>query len=400
MKLARPLAIALTAVLGAASAMQAAGTQPSSVTTSFPLKIFKEVAKGRGSENVLISPYSISTALTMTYLGAAGGTKTAMGDVLNLTGTEADIGTHCKEVRDSLQNPGANTQLAIANALFADKEIKFKDQFLNANKQYFNAGVTALDFKAPSSPGAINNFVSESTHGKITRIVDKIPDDAILYLVNAIYFKGNWENKFDKNATQPRAFHLAGGQSKDMPMMNMHRSDFRYFETSDFQAINLGYADKRLSMYVFLPKESTTLDAFEAQLNDTTWSKWKGQFRFKEGNLSMPKFLISDDMKLKAPLSAMGMQVAFSRKNADFTDMNSKEHPCISEVLHKTYMEVNEEGTEAAAVTSVGMMKTATMHMPEQPFNMIVDRPYFIALRDSKTDTLLFVGHIADPSAK
>lgn len=400
MKLARPLAIALTAVLGAASAMQAAGTQPSSVTTSFPLKIFKEVAKGRGNENVLISPYSISTALTMTYMGAAGGTKTAMGDVLNLKGSEAENGAHCKEVQDSLQNPGGDTTLAVANALFASKGVKFKDQFLNDNKQYFNAKVTALDFKAPSAPGTINNFVSESTHGKITQIVNQIPADAVLYLVNAIYFKGNWEHKFDKSATKPQAFHFANGTSKDLPMMNMSRSDFRYFETSDFQAVNLGYADKRLSMYVFLPKESKNLDAFEAQLDDANWNKWKQQFRVKRGNLSMPKFVISDKMKLNEPLSVMGMQVAFSRTKADFTGMNSTEHPCISEVMHKTYMEVNEEGTEAAAVTSVGMMKTATMHIPEEPFSMIVDRPYFIALRDSKTDTLLFVGHIADPSAK
>jgi serpin B len=400
MNLGLPLAVALTVVLGAATALNAGGATTSAGKAAFPISLFKAVAKGKTKKNVLVSPLSVSTALTMAYMGAAADTKKAMASTLDLTGTDTEAGTKYKQTLDSLRQPGGSTKLEIANALFARQKIKFKEKFLDQNKQYFNAKVTTLDFKSPTATATINKFVADSTHNKIKSIVDEIPENQVLYLVNAIYFKGSWDDPFDKGATTSRDFHLADGTVKKVPMMREGGDDLFYFDTSSFQAIKLGYADKRLSMCIFLPKKSSSLDAFEAQLDESKWNEWKYNFRKRPGLLTLPKFTVSDGMKLNPILAQLGMGIAFDPRKADFSGINVEDDPYISEVMHKTFMEVNEEGTEAAAVTSIGVAAATGAPVLPPPFIMNVDRPFFIAIHDSKTDNLLFVGHIADPSAQ
>lgn len=386
-------------LLAAALAMIVSPAYAQDKGNSFPFKLFQDLARQRQAENLLISPFSVSTALGMTYLGAGGETKTVMGNVLNLKGkNDAAVSADAKATLDKLRRPGGGTKLEIANGLFGNKQFSFKPDFLSSNKSTYDAGIESLDFGSPEALKRINGWVSDKTRGKIPTIVDKIGNDAILYLINAIYFKGSWSNKFDPSETKAQSFTKADGKSKQVQMMHLSRSDFKYLENNEFQAINLPYADKRLSLYVFLPAKGKSLSAFEQNFTESKWQAWVNQFHKREGSLSLPRFKVEDKMSLKAPLESLGMAVAFAPGKADFSAMVKTDKPVyISQVMHKTFMEVNEEGTEAAAATSVEMSVTSAPMNPDPPFNMRVDRPFVIALHDRETARLLFVGHIANP---
>lgn len=368
---------------------------------SFPFKFYQAVAKGKVDSNLLISPLSVSTALGMAYPGAEGQTKKALADVLDFGDASDDaVNQQAKKDLDSLRNPGGGTKLEIANALFSEKRFKFNDEFLSTDREFYDAEVRPLDFKSPEAVPAINSWVSEKTHGKIPTIIDEIGADAVLFLINAIYFKGIWEHKFEKDATEQADFCTASGGTKKVPMMHMSRSDFRYMENDRFQAVNLSYADKRLSMYVFLPKQESSLALFEAGLNQASWDEWLSGFGKREGFIGLPRFKIEDKYLLNDPLSDIGLGIAFDPARADFSrmaDLTPAERLYFSRVLHKTFMDVNEEGTEAAAVTAIEFSVTSAPMSPVPPFRMIVDRPFFIAVCDSETGKILFAGHIVNP---
>ncbi|MGE0266805.1 MAG: serpin family protein [Candidatus Obscuribacterales bacterium] len=368
-------------------------------TDSFGLDLFKQLSKEKPGENLLMSPYSISTALTMTLNGAGGKTKEAMIDVLKLGKPDLkSIDEQAQAVRSSLASSGGGVILEVANALFARKGISFNKDFLEANKRYFDASTKTVDFKSKEALGIINGWVSEKTHGKIPTIIDQIPGDAILYLINAIYFKGTWEHQFKKSATTAGDFKLASGKTREVKMMHAHRDDYPYLENEKFQAINLYYKNRDKSLYLFLPREGSSLEKFEADLSAASLQGFFEGFRNREGSLAMPRFKLEDRRKLKSSLSALGMKIAFDPNRADFKKMASiDENILIDEVFHKTFMEVNEEGTEAAAVTAVQMARATAMMNPVRPFDMVLDRPFFFVLRDNKTGTVLFLGHVMDP---
>ncbi|MDZ4836365.1 MAG: serpin family protein [Candidatus Melainabacteria bacterium] len=396
------LSVVLAMMLGFTGGAHAQNEKPAAdgVNDSFPFQLFQEIAKGKQKANVLISPLSVSTALGMTYAGAGGETKSALAKVLNFApgATDEAINQQTKATLDSLREPGGDTKLEIANAIIGDKNVTFKQPFLDTNTKFFDAEVQSLDFKAPESVNTINSWVSKKTHEKIPTILSAIAPDAILYLINAIYFKGTWENKFEKSETREQNFNTAGNGTKKVQMMHDSRSDFRYMENDQFQAVRLPYADKRLSMYVFLPKENQTLLSFETNLSQSVWQEWMNHFRKRTGEVGLPRFKIADSMEMTSPLSALGLDVAFSEGRADFSEMvETAQRVFISKVLHKTFMEVNEEGTEAAAVTAIEMSVTSAPANPVPPFVMIVDRPFFIALSDEQTGKILFAGHIANP---
>jgi serine protease inhibitor len=370
-------------------------------TNAFGLKLFQTLAKDSADKNLLISPLSISLALTMTYNGADGTTKSAMASALGFGGqTSDDVNAEAQAVMNSLRKPGGTTRLEIANSLFGSKKVAFKAPFIDANKKYFDAEVESIDFGDPGSLGKINGWVSKKTHAKIPTILDEINPAAVLYLLNAIYFKGAWEHEFETAQTESKPFHLANGSKKDVAMMKMYRGDFSYAETPEFQAVSLPYNDKRLSLFVFLPAKNQSLASFEKTLTAANWESWMKKFHVKPGEVQLPRFKFSDDFKLAEPLSAIGMRQAFDPRGANFSKMAVvPEGPLfISQVLHKTFMEVNEEGTEAAAVTAVVMVPGSAPVAAPKPFSFVADRPFFIALHDSETNKLLFLGHIADPS--
>jgi serpin B len=298
--------------------------------------------------------------------------------------------------RAALENPDAKVKLQIANSLWARQGIQFKSDFIKRTRDYFGAQVTALNFDDPAAPATINQWVSEKTNGKIDRIVDQIDANSVLFLINAIYFKGAWASEFDKAKTHDNDFTLARG-SKRVPMMSQS-GNYPYLETRDFQAVSLPYGGGRVSFYVFLPSPSSNLAAFEKSLNEASWQQWMDQFRATDGDISLPRFRVTYEAGLNDALKAMGMGVAFDSGQADFSGMmeTSGQRVYISRVKHKTFAEVNEEGTEAAAVTSTEM-RTTSMQAPRRRFRMVVDRPFFCAIRDNTSGTILFMGSIYDP---
>lgn len=390
-------ALTLT-VLAALTVPDCLGSQPNSPDSSpFAIDLFKTVAANRANENVLVSPLSAHTALAMTYTGAEGETEKAMGKTLGLS-NKLEAAGQTKARLESLRNPGAKTKLEIANALFGDKNISFRPDFLKTTRENFDAELNSLDFgNSEAALKTINDWVAKQTHGKITSILDSIGKDAILYLVNAVYFKGLWSEPFDKKQTSLETF-FSPDKAEKVPTMHMHSDDFQYFESPDFQALMLPYNDKRLSLLIFLPAKNKNLQSFENSLDQKKFENYTQAFRKREGSLSLPKFKIEDKMLLNDPLGKMGMGIAFDPERADFKKMvNLKANVYISKVLHKTFMEVNEEGTEAAAVTAVEMSVATAMMPTNPPFEMKVNRPFFIALRDWKTGAVLFAGHVVKP---
>ncbi|HEY9650680.1 MAG TPA: serpin family protein [Coleofasciculaceae cyanobacterium] len=363
--------------------------------TKFGFKLFSEILKQDSNKNVFVSPTSVAIALSMTYNGASGETQQAMAQTLELQGLSLqDINQANNLLKASLENPDPDVQLAIANSLWARKGIDFKRDFLQKNREFFGAKVTELDFAKPNAPGIINNWVKENTRGKIDGIVQDIKPEQVLFLINAIYFKGNWTKPFDKSQTADRSFYLADGSEKQHPMMSQS-GKYQYYENDTFQAVSLPYGKERLSFYVFLPKENTSLDALQQQLTFENWQQWVSQFHKRQGSIQLPRFKFDYEIQLNNSLKALGMESAFDASKANFSNMTSAS-VVINEVKHKTFVEVNEEGTEAAAATSVGMMLTSAQ-FPEEPFQMIVNRPFFCAIRDNQTGTLLFMGSIREP---
>ena len=363
----------------------------------FGFKLYSQLLRESAEKNIFVSPSSVALCLTMAYNGAGGATRAAMARALETEGLSLDeLNRAYAGFRAALENPDAKVKLQIANSLWARQGAPFKPDFLQRTRDYFGARVTALNFDDPAAPATINQWVSEKTNGKIDKIVDQIDANSVLFLINAIYFKGAWEKTFDKAKTREQDFTLVGG-TKRVPMMSQS-GNYAYLESSDFQAVSLPYGGGRVSFYVFLPSPSSSLAAFEKSLNESSWQQWMDQFRATDGDISLPRFRVTYEASLNDALKAMGMGVAFDPAQADFSGMmdTSDQRVYISRVKHKTFAEVNEEGTEAAAVTSTEM-RTTSMQAPRRRFRMIVDRPFFCAIRDNTSGTILFMGSIYDP---
>ncbi|MCL6754565.1 serpin family protein [Nostoc sp. CCCryo 231-06] len=362
----------------------------------FGFKLFSEVLKGdKGENNVFISPSSVAIALAMTYNGASGSTQQAMAKTLELQGMNlAEINSsYAAALKQLLDNQDAKVQLSIANSLWANQDVSFAPDFLKRTQGFYQAKVSNLNFQDAAASSIINNWVKENTKGKITKIVETIEPNQVLFLINAIYFKGNWSNEFDKNQTAQYPFYITSGRRKQHSMMSQE-GDYRYYESEQFQAVSLPYGkDGKVSFYIFLPKQNSNLKAFYQNLNVENWEKWMAQFSKQKGFIRLPRFKTDYDVTLNDALKSLGMEEAFSNK-ANFSGMGK--NFAISQVKHKTFVEVNEEGTEAAAATSVGIVATSLRDEPE-PFRMIVDRPFFCAIRDNQTGSLLFMGSIIEP---
>ena len=367
-----------------------------SANTAFGFKLFAEVAKHDAGKNIFISPASVGLALAMTYNGAVGETKLAVERALEIQGLHHDeLNRAYGQLRHALESADPKVELDIANSLWAKKGVTFNPDFIQRNKQYYGAEATALDFAGPAAPSTINSWVSQKTKGKINQIVDQIDAQTILFLINAIYFKGKWSKEFDKAKTQDGTFTTGAAQQKHLPMM--HQSGkYNYCEGKNFQAVSLPYGDGRASMYIFLPAAGSSLDEFQKNLTAYNWDAWMKQFAQTEGSIAVPRFKVEYEVGLNDALKALGMGVAFDANRADFSGIvQGPGKVYISKVKHKTFAEVNEEGTEAAAVTSVEMR--ATSARIQKTFRMVVDHPFLCAIRDNKTGTMLFVGSITDP---
>jgi len=355
----------------------------------FGLKLFREVihTEADKSKNVFISPLSVSMALGMTLNGANGGTLEAMQKTLELAGlTTEEINQSYKSLIELLVQLDPRVKFQIANSIWHRDDYTFEPDFINLNKTFFNALVRALNFADPGAKDVINGWVKEKTNNLIDKIVDEIKPDHVMFLINAIYFKGVWTYQFDPARTKDDFFVTLGGSKQSCRMMHL-KSDFSYFENASFQAIDLPYGDAGFSMTILLPKARTPIDSLIAALTPETWADWTDGFRTTKVELAMPKFTTQYEIKLNNLLAALGMGAAFT-DFADFTRMYAPGGLRIDEVKHKTFVKVDEEGTEAAAVTSVGVVETS---LP-QIISMRIDHPFVFAIRENHSRTILFIG--------
>ncbi len=370
-------------------------TNISAAHNAFGLDILKELQSEDKSENIFISPSSISLALSMTYNGAVGETKSAMAKTLKLSDFSIEqVNQSSKNLLELLDDPDSKVQIDIANSIWARKGVEFKQSFLDVNQKYYSAKVTTLDFSQEDAVDIMNKWVSDNTVGKIpTIITPPITPAAVMYLINAIYFNGTWSYEFDSKLTEEGEFTSFDGSKHTKPMMHQTREDFSYLETDDFQAVELPYGEKkRLGMYVFLPKKDST--AFFNGLAADDWNSWVSKFKTKEGALILPKFKIEYGQKLNATLEKLGMKIAFS-PDADFSniaDASGVGGFYISNVMHKSFIDVNEEGTEAAAATSVEMKFGMAEQEEQDAFHMEVNKPFFFAIADQETKEIIFMG--------
>ncbi|MCJ7676066.1 MAG: serpin family protein [Sedimentisphaerales bacterium] len=376
----------------------------------FALALFARLRENQG--NLFFSPYSISTALAMTYAGARGQTETQMAKVLHfptLAGEKVPpepvmqegqfhsaFGVVVKDLNQRAKK--GNYELAVANALWGQKGYKLLNDFLRLIETEYGGRLTEVDFvtATESARKTINAWVEEKTRDKIKELLKPGVLDAMtrLVLTNAIYFKGNWARQFKKDRTKQSPFTLASGEKVDAPMMNQ-TGEFRYMEAEDFQALELPYVDNELSMIILLPKETDALPKFEKTLNLEDFSQWLDRLHRREVIVSVPKFKMTSHFSLASVLTSMGMADAFSATAADFSGITGGRDLFISAVIHKAYVDVNEEGTEAAAATGVTMRLTSVG--PTQTPVFRADHPFLFLIRDNHSGGILFIGRLMNP---
>lgn len=343
--------------------------------------------------NFFLSPAGAAFALSMVENGAKGQTLREMATVLQTENLPLiELNQANKALLDRLSSLNPKIQLQIANALWSDKNAEIEPQFTSVNHDSYNAEVSSADFHAPATVNAINNWVSAHTDGKIPTIVEAPLDPALrLIVLDALYFKGDWLKPFDTNQTHDLPFILEGGQTITHPRMN-RSGKFNYDEEDNFQAVALPYAGGGVNMYVFLPKGS--LSALLQQLTSEQFDGAIQRMEPRQGTVELPRFKLQNDYNLTSVLKAMGMGLPFSAE-ADFSGI-SQVPLRISWIKQKTYVDVNEQGTVAAAVTGVMVGAMAVRREPP-PFRMIVDRPFFLAIRERQTGLILFLGAVSDP---
>jgi len=370
--------------------------------TAFAFDLYQALSEEEG--NLFYSPYSISVALAMTYAGARNETEQQMADTLHFTLPQERLHPALNGLDLKLASRGEGAEgkdeegfrLNIANSIWGQEDYEFLNEFLDVLAENYGAGLRLLDFiNAPeSSRITINNWVSDRTEG---RIEDLIPQGAIdtltrLVLTNAIYFNAAWLNPFSEDMTGDGTFHLLDGSEVTVPMMTQTES-FGYSEGEGYQAVELPYDGRELSMVILLPNNGE-FDDFEGTLDADIVDAITNDLKYRKVQLTMPKFEFESEFSLVNPLAAMGMPVAFSGA-ADFSGMTGARDLFISDILHKAFVSVDEAGTEAAAATAVIMSLTAA---PEQPVEVTLDHPFIFLIRDIETGAVLFVGRVANPS--
>ncbi len=363
----------------------------------FGFKLLKEITKAEETpDNIMISPFSVAFALGMTYNGASGDTKTQMQNTLELAGlSDEQINTSYQELIKALTTTDEKVTLSVANSIWYRQGFSVEQPFLDINKTYYNAEVEALDFNSPNAGDIINNWVASKTNNKITKIISSISPQNIMFLINAIYFNGIWKFEFDKEKTGQQTFYLSDGTTKQVDMMEQE-ADFKFLQTDKFRAIELLYGNGNYAMMIGLPNADYTVNDIINDLNETNWQKWTSGFNTVDDlQVYLPKFKFSYEIVLNDVLKALGMPAAFT-SGADFSRINPGISLYISYVKHKTYIDVNEQGTEAAAVTVVALNTTSV----GETNVFMVNRPFFFAIYERHAKSIVFVGKVLDPVYK
>jgi serpin B len=410
------LSLANISTLADTKAMQPDQDSLTVANTCFAFDLLKQIAGKQSGGNVFISPYSISTVLQMVVDGSAGTTKQEIESMLYLNEMVGDSAVGgpkqeiesvrylngmaardeaCKNLVQSITSGQSNVTLNLVNSIWFKQGVGLRPEFAAACTNYFKAETGALDFSSPQSVKIINDWAEMNTHGHIKDIV-RWPMNPLtrVILANAIYFKGRWAREFDKSATKDRAFTSPDGVQKQVPMMQQ-QGHFDYFQGKGFQAVCLPYDGGRLEMELFLPNISSDVNKLLSGFNGSIWqNEIQRQFRVCEGLVVLPHFTLNYDVILNETLEVLGMKRAFS-SDADFSTM-SADKLFLSEVTQKSFLQINEEGTVAAAVTTVSLRAMA-VRRPEKPFEMILDHAFFFGIDDKTTHCILFMGIVSNP---
>ncbi|XP_073728708.1 leukocyte elastase inhibitor isoform X18 [Misgurnus anguillicaudatus] len=387
----------------------------SAANTQFSLNVFKKISEINTSGNVFYSPLSISSALAMVSLGAKGNTKDQILQVLclNKSGPDTEtadqqenqIHSSYNKLMSELNEPGVPYMLSLANRLYGEKSYQFIDKFISDSQKYYQAGLESVDFIKNSEAARvnINNWVEENTQGKIKDLLPQgiLNEMTSLVLVNAIYLKANWEKKFLKQATDDQQFKVNKNETKPVKMMKQKfKFPLTFIPEVNSKILELPYVGKNLSMLIILPNEieddTTGLQQLEKTLTYEKLMEWTKPDNMIVENvqISLPKFKLEETYDMKNLLVKLGMLDAFEKGKANFSGM-SPQNLAVSEVIHKTFVEVNEEGTEAAAATGVGMMLQSCRFVSLKIFN--ADHPFLFFIRHNPTNTILFYGRFCSP---
>jgi len=349
--------------------------------------------------NLFFSPYSISTALAMTLAGARGLTEKQMAEVLHFTLPQAELHKAFGELEKQLNEAGEEDryELSVANALWGQSGYNLLKEFLELTEQSYGAGLREVDFvtQTEKTRQIINAWVEEKTNDRIKDLIKPRELNALtrLVLTNAIYFKGDWANQFDKKRTRDETFKPAKDKEVIVPMMYI-KERFKYWADDKLQVLQLPYKGKELSMIILLPVQIDGLADVEKSLTTEKLDEWTGGLREQEVVVYLPKFKMITDFELSEYLFKMGMPDAFSLPPADFSGITGQKDFYISRVIHKAFVAVDEEGTEAAAATAIVMKFIA---VPARPVTFRADHPFIFIIKDNRSQSILFVGRLMNP---
>lgn len=363
---------------------------------TFGLEVFQKIREESEKENIMISPLSISVAFAMAYNGADKDTKTEMEKAMKLNGlTKEQINNSYKLLIKALQSLDEKVVFEIANAIFYADGFTVKPDFLTINKTVYDAEVEKLNFSSQSAVDRINDWVSDKTNDKITKIIENLSPLDRMVLLNAIYFNGIWTNKFDEKGTHNLSFTKTNGTILEVPMMQKEEK-LNYTANSLFSAVKMPYGNGQYNMIVMLPATGKNSQNVIDALSFSNWKKWMTEFETKDPVVvTMPRFKFAFETKLNDVLKKMGMNKAFQPNVADFSKI-ADEDLYISSAIHKSFIDVNENGTEAAAVTSITFTTTSAGNEPPKTI-FYVDKPFVFAITEKDTDAILFIGEVNHP---
>jgi serine protease inhibitor len=365
---------------------------------SFAFDIFRYVIQSAGqAENVIISPLSISYALSMTVNGANGETRDSILKVLKVNGiTPDEINSSYRDLTKALLSVDKRVLMTIANSVWTENDFIVKKSFMDILTNYYDADSRSFDINDTDAPKKINAWIEDKTNGLIKNMVEKLNDNTLMLLINAIYFKGKWNSEFDPDETLQKPFYKSGGSSVQVPMMRQ-KSDFKIYQGDGFIMGEFPYGQGNFVMDIILPDANDGVAGLLPSINDASFTAWTKQMTEHETNLSLPRFNYGYKKQLKDILSGMGMKIAFY-DGADFTNIASFPPLIINDVTHQAFIETNEEGTEAAAATIVDIGFTS--YNPASPINFNVNHTFLYMIREITTNSVIFMGRVSDPLAE
>lgn len=363
---------------------------------SFAFDIFKKViAKSGESENIIISPLSVSCALSMALNGANGATRDAMLEALKVNGMSCDkINNSYKDLTKALLSVDKRVLITIANSVWTENNFVVKKPFSETLTNYYNTETNSFEISDPLAPARINSWIESKTNGLIRNMIQELKSNTVMLLINAIYFKGKWKSEFKTENTVQGTFYKQGNVSAEVPVM-IQSSDFGIYSGEGFDMAEFPYGQGNFVMDVILPDDRNGTDAIVSLLSSGNFNGWLNKMRTADANVLFPRFKYGFKKQLKDVLTDMGMGIAFT-ENADFTNISDIDL-LINEVIHQAFIETNEEGTEAAAATIVGI---GTTSMPVAPIVFKIDHPFIYIIRETTSNSILFIGKVADPLAE